>query len=134
MISQIRFECVLWYKTPIWKSQFGTHNKMWTVTSMLVTDVGDQMCWWQAWDVGYRFRIFVIDLKHWENRQHNGKRRQHNGSSTNISKQSPPSSQQHNDVTNITVTQTLFFRNSTLKNFWSWVCIFLKIKILWFIK
>ena len=22
---------------------------------MLVTDVGDQMCWWQVWDVGDRF-------------------------------------------------------------------------------
>ena len=25
------------------------------VTSMLVTNVGDQMCWWQVWDVGDRF-------------------------------------------------------------------------------
>ena len=25
------------------------------VTSMLVTDVGDQKCWWQVWDVGDRF-------------------------------------------------------------------------------
>ena len=24
-------------------------------TSMLVTDVGDEMCWWQLWDVGDRF-------------------------------------------------------------------------------
>ena len=31
-----------------------TRPKM-TVTSMLVTDVGDQMCWWQVWDVGDRF-------------------------------------------------------------------------------
>ena len=27
------------------------------VTSMLVTDVEDQMCCWQVWDVGYRFYI-----------------------------------------------------------------------------
>ena len=26
------------------------------VTSMLVTDVGDQMCWWQVWDVGDKLR------------------------------------------------------------------------------
>ena len=25
------------------------------VTSMLVTNVGEQMCWWQVWDVGDRF-------------------------------------------------------------------------------
>ena len=32
------------------------------VTSMLVTDVGDQMCWWQVWDVGDRFRMMGTDL------------------------------------------------------------------------
>ena len=37
------------------------------VTSMLMTDVWDQMCWWQVWDVGDRFRILVTDLIHWEN-------------------------------------------------------------------
>ena len=51
----------------------------WTVTSMLVTDVGDQMCWWQVWDVHDQFRLLVIDLIHLGNHQ-------------------------HNDVTNITVT------------------------------
>jgi len=40
-----------------------------TVTSMFVTDVGDQMCWWQVWDVSDRFRIMVTDLIHWENHQ-----------------------------------------------------------------
>ena len=32
------------------------------VTSMLVTNFGDQMCWWQGWDVGDRFRMLVTDL------------------------------------------------------------------------
>ena len=59
------------------------------VTSMLVTDVGDQMCWWQVWDVGDRFRMLVTDLIHWENHQHNAKSRQHNDSATNIWNQSP---------------------------------------------
>ena len=35
------------------------------VTSILVTDVGDQMCWWQVWDVGDRFRMFVTDSGCW---------------------------------------------------------------------
>ena len=47
--------------------------------SMLVTDAGDRMCWWQVWDDGDRFRMLVTDLIHWKNHQ-------------------------HNDVTNITVT------------------------------
>ena len=34
--------------------QISTHQTV-TITSMLVTDVGDQMCWWQLWDVGDRF-------------------------------------------------------------------------------
>ena len=71
---------------------------------MLVTDVGDQMCWWQVWDVGDRFIMLVTYLIHWENHQHNEKSRQHNESATNISNQSPSWSHQHNDVTNITVT------------------------------
>ena len=60
-----------------------------TVTSMLVTDIGDQMCWWQVWDDGDRFRMLVTDLIHWENHQHNEKSRQHNDSGTNIWNQSP---------------------------------------------
>ena len=59
------------------------------VTSMLVTDVGDQMCWWQVWDVGDGFRMLVTELIHWENHQHNEKSRQHNDSATNIWNQSP---------------------------------------------
>ena len=58
------------------------------VTAMLVTDVGDQMCCWQVWDVGDRFRMLVTDLIHWENHQHNEKSRQHNDFA-NIWNQSP---------------------------------------------
>ena len=32
-------------------------------------DVGDQMCLWQVWDVGDRFRMLVIDLIHWSHQQ-----------------------------------------------------------------
>ena len=51
------------------------------VTSMLVTDAGNQMCWWQVLDVGDRFRML-------ENHQHNQISRQHNDSATNISNRS----------------------------------------------
>ena len=30
------------------------------VTSMLVTDVGDSMCWWQVWEVGDTFGAFGL--------------------------------------------------------------------------
>ena len=60
-----------------------------TVASMLMTDVGNQMYWWQVWDVGDRFRMLVTDLIHRENHQHNEKSRQHNDSATNIWNQSP---------------------------------------------
>ena len=62
---------------------------IWTVTSMMVTDVGDQRCWWQVWDVCDRFSVLVTDLIHSENRQHNEKSRQQYDSATNISNQSP---------------------------------------------
>ena len=39
-------------------------------------DVGDEMSWWQLWDVGYRFKMLLIDFIHL-NHQHNEKRRQH---------------------------------------------------------
>ena len=35
-----------------------------TVTSTLVTDVGDQMCRWQVRDVDDRFKMLVTDLIH----------------------------------------------------------------------
>ena len=39
----------------------------WLVASMLVTDVGDQMCWWQVWDVGdqsrHQHQEFGINVK-----------------------------------------------------------------------
>ena len=72
-------------------------------TSMLVTDVGDQMCCWQVLDVGDRFGMLVIDLIYWENRQHNEKSREYIDSATNIWNQSPTLRHQHNDVTNITL-------------------------------
>ena len=82
------------------------------VTSMLVTDVGDQMCWWQVWDVGDRFRMLLIDLIHWENHQHNEKKsptqwfcQQHLKS---VTIKSVTISYQHKDVTNITVTPGFF--------------------------
>ena len=45
------------------KWAFKSANQIQMVTSMLVTDVGDEMCWWQVWDVGDRFK----------NHQHNKK-------------------------------------------------------------
>ena len=67
---------------------------------MLVTDVGDEMCW----DIGDRFRMLATDFIHGKNHQHNEKSRQHIGTVTNIKDQSPSLSHQQNDVTNITVT------------------------------
>ena len=34
------------------------------VTSLLVTDVGDEMCWWQVWDVDDWFDMLVINSLH----------------------------------------------------------------------
>ena len=56
--------------TWLMKSNSSESHIMRLVSSMLVTDVGDQMCWWQSWDAGDRFRMLVIDLIHWENHQH----------------------------------------------------------------
>jgi len=52
-----------------------------------VTDVGDQMFWWQVWDVGDRFGMLMTALLHLENHQDNEKSCQHNDSTTNISNQ-----------------------------------------------
>ena len=67
--------------------------------SALVTDVEDQMCWWQDWDVGERFSMLVTDLIHWEKHQHN--------EVANIMIL-PPTSQisHHHKVTNITMSPT----------------------------
>ena len=36
-----------------------------TATSMLVTDVGDRLCWWQkVWNVDDRFQMLVTDSLH----------------------------------------------------------------------
>ena len=40
---------------------FSCLNQSKPVTLMLVTDVRDQMCWWQVWNVGHRFRMLVTD-------------------------------------------------------------------------
>ena len=39
-------------------------NSSMPVTSMLVTDVGDQISWWQVCDVGDRFRMLATDFIH----------------------------------------------------------------------
>ena len=49
--------------------------------------------------------MLVTDLTHWKNHQHNEKSRQHNNHVTKILNRSLSFSQQHNDVTNITVTK-----------------------------
>ena len=63
------------------------------IPSMLVTNVWDQMCSWQVWDVGDKFEMLVTDLIHLE--------------ITNIMKK-PPTSQisHHHKVTNITMSPT----------------------------
>ena len=43
-------------KTALSKSKFSNIS---TVTWMLATDVGDQMCWWQVGDVGDRYIIYI---------------------------------------------------------------------------
>ena len=37
---------------------------------MLMTDVGDKICWWQLWDIGDRFNTLKTPA-YWESRQHN---------------------------------------------------------------
>ena len=55
-------------------------HKLYKVSSILVTDDGDQTCWWQVLDVGDRFRMLMTDLIRRENHQNNEKSRQHNDS------------------------------------------------------
>ena len=45
-------------KKSLWKSPWWIRWALWMVTSMLVTDVGDEMCWWKAYGVGDGFRHF----------------------------------------------------------------------------
>ena len=71
----------------------------WSVTSMLVTDVGDQICWWQVSDVGDRSWMLMTDLIHEENHQHKV---------ANIMILSPTSEIiHHHKVTNITLTEMI---------------------------
>ena len=78
----------IWYETQ--------HNQIGKITSMLVTDVGDQMCWWQVWDNGYIEKITNITKK-----------------VANIMILSPTSEiSHHHKVTNITMSPT------SLSPFW----------------
>ena len=74
-----------------WQDMLGTpwSQLCFQFTLILVTDVGDQLCRWLAWDFGDRFSMLVTDIKHWENHQYNEKSRQHNDSATNNWNQSP---------------------------------------------
>ena len=93
----------------ICKVRYGPNNlRSETVTLMLVTDVGDQMCWWQVWDVDDRFRMLVNDLIHWENHQHNEK-------VADIMILTPTSQiSHHHRVTNITMSSTSLSPSGTL--------------------
>ena len=67
---------------------------------MLVTDIGDEMCWWH-------FKMLVTILAIWVTNIHFLFRSRHQDSFvTSIRKLSPSSSQQHRDVTNIPVTDS----------------------------
>ena len=52
------------------------HQKLNKVTSMLVTDVGDQMCWWQNLDVGdkshHQHRELGTNIKYQSPTSHSG--------------------------------------------------------------
>ena len=69
---------------------------------MLVADVGDEMCWWQLWDVGGGYGHYGdkhplslhLSVKH-----------QPSKDVTNIEIQLPTLCHQHHDFTNITVTK-----------------------------
>ena len=63
--------------------------------SMLVTDVGDEICWWQLWDVGKWFPMLLTDLIHSKIRH-------------------------HHKVTNITVASILFSLSKFPKAFVMW--------------
>ena len=65
---------------------------------MLVTDVGDEMCWWQLLDVELRSSRSTIFL-HW--------RHHHSKDVSNIDKPLPTWSHQHREVT---VDQTRIFK------------------------
>ena len=88
-------------------------------TSMLVADVGDEMCWWQLWDVGGGFGHFYgkhplslhLSVKH-----------QPLKDVTNIEIQLPTLSHQHHDFTNITITKINLSPNWVRIGFWIWSC------------
>ena len=104
----------------------GQHNVR--VALMLVTDVGDQICWWKDWDVGHRFRMLTTDLIHWRNQQNNENSRQHNITVTSCStfntKKSSPTY-----FTNIDVAQHHcslegeLFKVTKIEKLWNWILI-----------
>ena len=60
--EQFLFQKLFWFK--LWNQLWPIlHSLLYsksaelfsTVTSVLVTDIGDRMCWWQVWYVGDRF-------------------------------------------------------------------------------
>ena len=74
---------------------------------MVVTVVGDQMCWWQVWDVGDRFRMLVTDLNNITKKV------------TNIMILLPTSQiSHHHEVTNITMSLTSLSPIFSLEWFW----------------
>ena len=50
-----KYDYIYWIQQIIIKNAV-YHFTLNMVTSMLVTNVGKQMCWWQVWDVGDRFK------------------------------------------------------------------------------
>ena len=56
-------------KFQLWISAFWGNTRIMLVISMM------EMCWWQVWDVGDRFRMLVTDLINRGHHQHNEKRR-----------------------------------------------------------
>ena len=47
----------------IWYSRANQRAKF-KITSMLVTDNGDEMCWWQLWDVGDGLAFLVTNIQY----------------------------------------------------------------------
>ena len=53
--SHYTFPGLIYWKKNDHKNSKTLWFTRWYSTSMLVTDVGDEMYWWQRWDVGDRF-------------------------------------------------------------------------------
>ena len=74
------------------------HCHLW-ITLFLVMHLGDEMYWWQVWDVGHRFETLtkITNAKSW----------QYKDSVTKILNRLPWLSHQHDNVTKITVSDNL---------------------------